>query len=525
MHSVHDIEVQRIAEQRRLDKLKDAAQRNQWGQFATPPELAREIAQYAANRWSQLGRGDVRFLDPAVGTGAFYSALLQTFARRRIHTAAGVELDPLFASATRDLWGSSGLRVVEGDFTAIEPTEPFNLLLTNPPYVRHHHLPGAAKQRMRGRIAAELSLNLNGLAGLYCYFMLLADRWLESGGLAIWLVPTEFMTVNYGQAVKDYLLRRVKLLHVHRFCPSDVQFADALVSSAVVVFQKKSPPKDHEVQFTFGGRLLAPQREQTIKSAELELERKWTSFAQPVRYGARDSKTRSLTLCDLFTVKRGIATGDNKFFMLPKKDALCLGIPKQFCKPILPSPRHLRQNVIEAAEDSYPLIDKQFCVIDCDLPEEVLRERFSRFWEYLEEGKRRGIHQGYLASRRVPWYSQEKRSPATFLCTYMGRSSSARQGNPFRFIWNKSQAIAANVYLLLYAKGELKRFLDENPELQGIVFESLASTAGQLCVEESRVYGGGLYKLEPKELGRVSAQALVAALDGLSPQPQQLLFA
>ena len=64
------------------------------------------------------------------------------------------------------------------------------------------------------------------------------------------------MDVNYGQAVKRYLLDKVTLLHIHRFDPNDVQFADALVSSAVVWFRKSLPPKDHAVTFTFGGTLL-----------------------------------------------------------------------------------------------------------------------------------------------------------------------------------------------------------------------------------------------------------------------------
>jgi hypothetical protein len=45
------------------------------------------------------------------------------------------------------------------------------------------------------------------------------------------------MDVNYGKAVKHYLLSRVTLLHIHRFDPNGVQFADALVSSAVVWFR------------------------------------------------------------------------------------------------------------------------------------------------------------------------------------------------------------------------------------------------------------------------------------------------
>ena len=68
------IEGRRQAEQTRLDSLKTAAERNKWGQFATPFELALSLARYAHKT---LGEGRLRFLDPAIGTGSFYSALSQ----------------------------------------------------------------------------------------------------------------------------------------------------------------------------------------------------------------------------------------------------------------------------------------------------------------------------------------------------------------------------------------------------------------------------------------------------------------
>ena len=69
---------------------------------------------------------------------------------------------------------------------------------------------------------------MSGLAGLYCYFLLIAHAWLAENGLAAWLIPSKFMDVNYGDEVKRYLTERVSLLQIHRFCPSDVQFDDAL---------------------------------------------------------------------------------------------------------------------------------------------------------------------------------------------------------------------------------------------------------------------------------------------------------
>ncbi len=106
----------------------------------------------------------------------------------------------------------------------------------------------------------------------------LAHTWIADNGMAGWLIPSEFMDVKYGKAVKRYLLERVTLLHMHRFDPNDVQFADALVSSAIVWFRKAIPPKNHEVKFTFGGTLSKPQVTRMIPVEALAHESKWTKF-------------------------------------------------------------------------------------------------------------------------------------------------------------------------------------------------------------------------------------------------------
>src|SRR5579863_8166672 len=88
----HNTEERRQQEQIRLDSLKTAPERNKWGQFATPPALALSLARYAH---ALMGETPVRFLDPAIGTGSFFSAASQAFGREHIIAATGVELDPL----------------------------------------------------------------------------------------------------------------------------------------------------------------------------------------------------------------------------------------------------------------------------------------------------------------------------------------------------------------------------------------------------------------------------------------------
>ena len=459
-----EIEARRLVEQGRLDRLKTLEERNRLGQFATPPALALDIARYAAARWQ--GRSDrVAFLDPALGTGSFYSAMRQAFPSGRIADACGVELDPAIAGAAEQLWNDAGLRLIPGDFTRLVPDRTYNLILTNPPYVRHHHLPGEDKRRLKASIAKRFGLELSGLAGLYAYFLLLADAWLADGGLAAWLIPSEFMDVNYGDVLRTYLTGHVTLRHIHRYSPSDAQFADAMVTSAVVVFEKAPPPEGHEVRMSFGGPLSGPSISESVPIAALRSAAKWTTFPGLGDRGRSSSLPSSgATLGDLFTIKRGLATGANSFFILTRKEARRRGIPDAILEADPARRRYLSDDVIEADPDGYPRLERSLVVIDCDLPEDVLREHHPDFWSYLQEGRKRGVHSGYLASRRSPWYSQERREPSPFLCTYMGRRGRDLDGNPFRFYWNQSRAVAPNVYLMLYPRGPLASELAGSPE-------------------------------------------------------------
>ena len=224
------LEERRLALQRELDAGKDSSERNRRGQFATPTGLAVDILRYAKRH---LGDSHgVRFIDPALGTGSFYSALLDVFPQRSVSAAVGYEIDSHYGVLASKLWGDSELNVRLEDFTRAEaPTKPdqFNLLICNPPYVRHHHIENAEKQSLKARTQVACGVEIKGLAGLYCYFLALCHAWMADGGLADWLIPSEFMDVNYGVCAERYLLDKVMLRHIHRFDPNEVQFGEGRV--------------------------------------------------------------------------------------------------------------------------------------------------------------------------------------------------------------------------------------------------------------------------------------------------------
>ena len=54
----------------------------------------------------------------------------------------------------------------------------------------------------------------------------------------------------------------------------------------------------------------------------------------------------------------------------------------------------------------------------------------------------------------------------------------------------------------------MKAALAARPDLYAIVFFHLQSFSGEHFIKEGRVYGGGLHKIEPKELANLPAGVL-----------------
>jgi hypothetical protein len=425
---------------------------------------------------------------------------------RLVESATGIEIDPHYANPAKKLWRGTPIKIILGDFTRLRPPtndkERATLLICNPPYVRNQHIDSTEKKRMQRAIQDALGIKFSGLSGLYCYFVALAHDWLCEGGVAVWIIPGESMESNYARALMKYLLRHVTLLQIHRFDPNDVQFKDALVSSAVVSFRKAKPPANHKVRFSFGGTLLKPTIIKDISTQVLACTDKWTRYPEhkPQR------KHRGWLLGDLFTIKRGINTGANDFFIVDETEVRSRKLPMRYLRPILPRSCHIVGDEIHADLEGSPLPgNRRLYVIDCDLSEEAIAGSEPELWTYLQTGMPHVV-QAYTCRQRKLWYKQEVRMPAPIVCSYAGRTDKNRQ--PFRFFLNHSRAIATNNLYMFYPKPVLgRRFMGSAESLRPI-WQALNAMAAKTLLAEGRCYGGGLHKMEPGEFAKVPADAL-----------------
>ena len=460
--AVAELEARRLALQEELDAKRDAAVRNRMGQFATPTGLAADMQRCAK---AHLGKNErVRFTDPAIGTGSFYSALLDVFPQTRIGAAVGYEIDPHYGKPAAKLWGETGLDIRLEDFTqaeAPEAAEKFNLLICNPPYVRHHHIVNREKQRLKLRTQDACGVEISGLAGLYCYFLCLSHGWMADGGLAGWLIPSEFMDVNYGVSVKRYLLDKVTLLHIHRFDPNDVQFGDALVSSAVVWFRNQPPRIGHEVRFTYGGTLEQPKLERLVPVETLRRDPKWTRYPMKENHEAAEGPCWAISSRS----NGGWLRATTTISSCRRRTSSGAGCRWKH------SGRSYRARAM------------------CRTMRSRAIGRATLFWNgvcscLILRGRQTGSGNAIQSCGPI-WKKAKRRASLIAIYADIGRSGTRRNTGPprrssapisaeatkraagrFRFILNNSKATAANVYLMLYPQGPIKRALQDRPELK-----------------------------------------------------------
>ena len=223
-----------------------------------------------------------------------------------------------------------------------------------------------------------------------------------------------------------------------------------------------------------------------------------------------------VTLGDFFTIKRGVETGGNDFFIVTPVEAMALDLPFEFLRPIFPGPQNLPEDEIIADPEGHPILDGKLFLLDCPLPEREIRDRYPSLWNYLQRGIEQGVHERYSCRHRTPWYAQERRPPAQYLCAYMGQNW-GEEGPPFRFILNHSKAVAPNIYLMMYPRPALASRLRDNYPLQIQLWNALNQIGTHEIQERDRVYDSGSGRMEPRELGSVSAERLSHLMPDLVP--------
>ena len=462
------------------------------GQFWTPDWVAEAMVSYV------VGAGTDQVFDPAVGAGAFLLAAkrvskdLQRSIRLR-----GTELDP----EVLDQAAKSGLR--NGDLAEVEirdfvlnpPEECFPAIVANPPYIRHHRIDAATKGALQFLAKKLIGKPLDGRTGYHVFFLIRAlDRLTENGRLAF-IMPADTCEGVFARTLWGWILSKYRLDAVITFSHQASPFPN-VDTNAMIFMISAGHPRDQFawcrcsepgsdalrtfVELGFPQRALGPihsiQR-QTSEAFETGLSRS----PRPLHDGP--------VLGDFAYSMRGIATGDNAFFFMTKKDALARGLPLDLMVRAVGRTRDVQSN---------ELTDEQLEILDCenrptyllsldarpstDLPREVK--------QYLDHGEESRVSERPLIKQRRPWYKMESRQVPPFLFAYLGRRNA-------RFIRNLAHAVPLTSFLCVYPR---KKSSDYIEKLWNLL--NHPDTLSNLALV-AKSYGSGAIKVEPRALERV----------------------
>ncbi len=467
----------------------------------TPPELAESIVEYAVSRLGP-SEEEILFGDPSVGTGAYFSALLRVVDSERISDAIGIDIDESMVNYSQRRWRNRGLDVIRHDYLHLETLEPRNLIVANPPYKRHQALDAKTKSELRERASLILGIQISALAGQYVYFLILSHEWMAHGAIAAWLVPTQFMQTRYAKSLREYLTTKVRLIKIHSYDQNVSLFENTRVDVTLIVFENRPPEGEQFPSISSGGLNVAEAPDiRSISIQDLHDLEDWRSIHTNQIIDM--TPVSGLTMGDLFTIRRGIATGANNFFILSVEEAQTLQLPEEYLKPVLPKARNIEQDVITADSNGFPNTNERMVVIDCDLPEVELRKEEPELWQYLNAGLQDGLANRTLLKRRKIWYKQEISQPPLIAVNVMGRRQKNRPA--FRAVLNHSKAIVTNAYLALTPNKQLMTALAKSPSgsRSRTVRRIVQRTLDSLTTADVRTHAGGLMKLEPREFSRV----------------------
>lgn len=512
------------------------------GQFWTPMPIAQLMTRWAVRS------ADDHVLDPAFGSGVFLSTAIDrlkylgaskgTIAKQ----LAGVELSPLVflvgltnvllrhgVPIPRLLWGDFLMPEREPYEVIKEPSEgyfararqmvlpgimaaapvafpdKFDAIVCNPPYTRHHHLPETYKSTWTAMMKHEYGIKLSRFSSLFTYFLVQASRMLKPGGRMAFITPATAFEAFYGREIKSFIQRNLYLRAIISF-DEDLSVFEGVDTAACITllegpgarFEDRAvhirvrrwPGVEPILQLIEEGRTSVTDwgYSHELKVSCLKPDRKWTVL---VHEGGRHGRRGFVPLSALARIMRGIATGANYFFVLSDDEVARWGLKYDNLRPVLTKTREVPGYVFTGDDfDRLGREGKKRWLLYLTGP--VVPGTAEA--EYIRYGEEHGLHERSLVRTRSIWYMMEKRDPAPIYFTYLSRKRP-------RFIYNRTDALALNVFLCIYPKPEIA---EDEAMLKALLAILNSLTSRDSLRHVGRTYGGDTIKLEPREMDQLS---------------------
>jgi adenine-specific DNA-methyltransferase len=257
-----------------------------------------EIVDHMVDRLFQ-GRSPTKtdsLLDPGCGTGVFLAGALRWCAKQgaQAPTMTGIESDLHRAQTARANFNSiSNVQIRSADFLT-RPTESFDFIIGNPPYVPIYGFSDDEKAGLRATYQTA-----RGRFDLYLLFFERALRSLKPGGRMVFITPEKFLYVETAAPLRRMLtavdVEEIELVNERSFV--------GLVTYPTITTIVNRPPT---------GATVVRLRDGTHKRCAFNSSTSW----MPIIRGIAHPQSHTTTLRDIcLRVSCGVATGADDVFV------------------------------------------------------------------------------------------------------------------------------------------------------------------------------------------------------------------
>lgn len=475
----------------------------EYGQFWTPAPIAEAMIAYL------LASAPNLIFDPAVGMGAFYSAL-KTLDKTRKTRFYGLDIDPeVIREAKSKKIFDERCSIELRDFVKNTPQQTFNAIIANPPYIRHHRISASTKKLLQEMVHKFTHTRIDGRAGIHVYFLIRALTLLSKGGRLVFIMPADTCEGVFSGKLWNWIASNYCLERVVTFDSSASPFPGIDTNPVIFCISNNSPQSKfdwvrvNKISHEFSRYMSGPGGE--MQSSDINVVRRDMREALLNGLSRFPSKLvhSRYKLRDFADIQRGIATGSNEFFFLTKSQIEKLSLPHKYFKVAIGRTRDVVGAIISKG-DAKKLDNNGRPTYLLALENEQKSDLPLALREYIEHGEKIGLHKRALISTRRPWYKMEKRTPPPFLFAYLGRRNA-------RFIKNEASVIPLTGFLCVYPKKNTAEYL----EALWRVLSDFRTVKNLELVGKS--YGSGAIKVEPRALANLPIPDDVVSSVGIVP--------
>lgn len=445
----------------------------QTGSFYTPMSLIKYMVQYCRSKITPHS-----VLEPSAGDGRFAEALREFNCPITL-----VEIDKDKAMDLQNSY-SDFCNVFHFDYLkfAIEQDEKYDLVIGNPPYVSKKVLPREQRD-LSLKLLEHYNLPHDIFQNIWVSFLLAALNNLSPNGSIYFVLPFEFLQVQYAEKLRGFLEKQFNTIEITTF--EDRVFPD-IEQDVCLVYLSNEPLGKPYIKYT---TLISDKN--TTRTFESVIMRnkplkKWSNCI------LNDAETELLLrTAALFPkintfgeISPGIVTGANSYFILSKEKIDNLIMPDDVKLPIITKGAYIPSLLLFTESDFNAMETPKYRTRLLNL-NSVQEEAFSKeLMRYLKDGEGEEIPKRYKCKQRKRWFDVPIIKTGS-LCFFK------RFHKLPRMIVNMTGVYTTDISYNIRLAGQT------DPASFAFCFYNSLTMA--LCEYNGRYYGGGVGELVPSE--------------------------